>query len=120
MADLQRRLPANVYDPECASRQLLDVVVNKWSPLILLLLNTGTMRYNEIRREIVGLSHKMLTQTLRSLEDEKLITRTVYPVVPPHVEYALTPAGEALIDSLRSLIGVIENHINTRGDAKAS
>jgi len=106
------RLPANVYDTTCESRRVLDSVMNKWALLILLLLATGVMRYNEFRREIKDISHKMLTQTLRSLEAEGFVLRTVYPVIPPHVEYALTPAGDRLIISMRELVSVVEDHVN--------
>jgi len=113
MSETQHRLPANVYDTTCASRRVLDVTMNKWSLLLLLLLATGTMRYNELRRELSGVSHKMLTQTLRALEAEKIITRTVHPVVPPHVDYALTPIGERLVVSMRDLVSIIEAHVDT-------
>jgi len=113
MTEMQRRLPANVYDTTCDSRRILDVTMNKWSLLILLLLATGTMRYNELRRELSGISHKMLTQTLRALETEQIITRTVHPVVPPHVDYALTPVGNRLVVSMRDLVNIIEAHVNT-------
>jgi len=112
MNEMQRRLPANVYNTTCDSRRVLDVTMNKWSLLIMLLLATGTMRYNELRRELSGVSHKMLTQTLRALEAEKIITRTVHPVVPPHVDYALTPVGERLVVSMRDLVSIIEAHVD--------
>ena len=112
MNEMQRRLPANVYNTTCDSRRVLDVTMNKWSLLIMLLLATGTMRYNELRRELSGVSHKMLTQTLRALEAEKIITRTVHPVVPLHVDYALTPVGERLVVSMRDLVSIIEAHVD--------
>jgi DNA-binding HxlR family transcriptional regulator len=111
---VRKRLPANVYDTTCESRRVLDVIMNKWALLILLLLSHGTMRYNEMRRELSDISHKMLTQTLRALEAEHFISRTVYPVVPPHVDYALTPEGERLITCMQGLVNTIEAHVNAK------
>lgn len=115
-----RLLPANVYDPNCDSRRLLDTVMNKWSPLILALLAHGPMRYNTLRREIGGISHKMLTQNLRALEEAGIITRTVYPVIPPHVEYALTEPGESLLILMREMIRWIETYKDRLNTEKAN
>ncbi len=77
----------------CEVRQILDRIADKWSLLAIALLEGRTLRFNELRREIDGISQRMLTVTLRQLERDGLVTRTVYPVVPPRVEYALTPLG---------------------------
>lgn len=81
----------------------MDLVGGKWKMVILWHLRNGTLRFNELRRLMPGITQKMLTQQLRELEDAGIITRTVYPVVPPKVEYALTKEGERLIPSLDML-----------------
>ena len=78
---------------DCEVRQILDRIGDKWSLLAIALLEGRTLRFNELRREIDGICQRMLTVTLRQLERDGLVTRTVYPVVPPRVEYALTPLG---------------------------
>ena len=83
----------------------LEVIGGKWKMPILWRLNQRVWRYNELRRELKQISHKMLTQQLRELEAHGLITRTVHPVVPPRVDYALTPLGKSavpIIDELRT------------------
>ena len=81
----------NVLDPRCPSRLVLARIADKWTALIIQVLASGTKRYAVLQREIGGISQKMLTQTLRSLERDGLIERKVYPEVPPKVEYALEP-----------------------------
>ena len=88
--------PASVMDAQCPSRLVLDRIADKWTALIIQLLSKKTMRYAELQREIGGISQKMLTQTLRSLERDGLVERKVYPVVPPKVEYSLTESGRSL------------------------
>ena len=85
---------------QCLSRVVLSRIADKWTALIIHVLATGTRRYAELQREIGGISQKMLTQTLRSLERDGLVLRKVHPVVPPKVEYALTPLGRTLIEPL--------------------
>src|SRR5256714_13871497 len=96
---------ASVMDAQCPSRLVLDRIADKWTALIIQLLSKKTMRYAELHREIGGISQKMLTQTLRQLERDGLVDREVYPVVPPRVEYSLTPLGRTL---LPPLLGVAE------------
>jgi DNA-binding HxlR family transcriptional regulator len=81
----------------------LHVIGGKWKMPILWRLEKRTWRYNEMRRDLPGISHKMLTQQLRELEQHGLITRTVHPVVPPHVDYALTPLGRSTVPIIESL-----------------
>lgn len=81
-------------------RQALALIADKWAVLIITTLAGGTRRYNALRREIPGVSQKMLTQSLRDLECNGLVARTVYPDTPPRVEYRLTPLGETLIEAL--------------------
>jgi DNA-binding HxlR family transcriptional regulator len=90
----------NVLDQNCESRQALDRIADKWTCLIVYALLDGPRRHGELRRAIDGISQKMLTQTLRSLQYDGLVARTVHNVVPPHVEYALTPLGQTLTDPL--------------------
>ncbi len=83
--------------------QALDRVMDKWTPKVLFLLRDGPLRYMQLKRQVVGSTQKMLTQTLRKLEKEGLVTRTVYPTSPPTVEYALTSLGEMLQAPLQEL-----------------
>ena len=83
-------------DADCPSRDLLDLIGDRWSLLIMLVIGQGFHRNGEIRRRVGGISQKMLTQTLRQMERDGLLTRTVHPVVPPRVDYALTPLGNSL------------------------
>jgi DNA-binding HxlR family transcriptional regulator len=101
----------SVMDAQCPSRLVLDRIADKWTALIIHVLANGTKRYAVIQREIGGISQKMLTQTLRSLERDGLVQRTVYPVVPPKVEYALTRLGRTLIEPLQSLCRWSEKHL---------
>ena len=95
---------------ECPLRDILDRVGDKWSVLVVILLRDGTMRFSGLRRSIEGISQRMLTQTLRQLERDGLVKRTVYPSVPVRVEYALTALGKTLIEPLSALAGWAETH----------
>ncbi len=88
---------------DCEVRQILDRIADKWSLLVIALLDRRSLRFTELRREIDGVSQRMLTVTLRQLERDGLVQRTVYPVVPPRVEYALTEKGRALIPIIDSM-----------------
>lgn len=88
-----------VWDPyarDCPSRQALDRIGDRWTVLVIGALSSGPMRYTELARRIEGISQKMLTQTLRGLERDGLVTRTVHPVIPPRVDYELTELGRTL------------------------
>ncbi|KQW17774.1 MULTISPECIES: helix-turn-helix domain-containing protein [Streptomyces] len=95
---------------DCQVRQILDRVADKWSLLVIALLENRRLRFTELRREIDGVSQRMLTVTLRSLERDGLVKRTVHPVVPPRVEYELTPLGGTLHATIRSLVTWTETH----------
>ncbi|MCT9084217.1 winged helix-turn-helix transcriptional regulator [Streptomyces fulvoviolaceus] len=95
---------------DCQVRQILDRIADKWSLLVIALLENRRLRFTELRREIDGISQRMLTVTLRSLERDGLVKRTVYPVVPPRVEYELTPLGGTLHATIRSLVTWTETH----------
>ncbi len=88
---------------EIRAQQALELVSDKWTVLVIHSLRRGKKRYSELQRDISGVSQRMLTHTLRNLERDGLITRTVYPVVPPKTEYALTPLGETLVAPLHNL-----------------
>ncbi|MEJ7634854.1 helix-turn-helix domain-containing protein [Aeromicrobium sp.] len=88
----------------CEVRQILDRVADKWSLMVISLLGHQTLRFTELKREIEGISQRMLTVTLRHLERDGLIERTVHPVVPPRVDYALTDLGCGLIETIQSLV----------------
>ena len=100
-----------VLNAGCPSRELLARVADKWTALIIRCLAGRTMRYNELQREVAGISQKMLTQTLRALEEDGLITRKVYPVIPPMVEYALTPLGRTLVIPLLAICEWAEHQL---------
>ncbi|MEW1865365.1 helix-turn-helix transcriptional regulator [Streptomyces sp. NBC_00669] len=99
--------PIRSWDPYtrgCPSRDVLDQIGSKWAVLVLGELGRhGACRFTELRQRLAGVSEKMLTQTLRTLERDGLVLRTVYPEVPPRVEYALTPLGETLRAPLKAL-----------------
>lgn len=103
-------LKPNVLDPSCPSRQLLNLILNKWTPLVIYVLHNEPRHFNELRREIGEVTQKMLTQTLRSLEAEGFVSRTVYPTSPPTVEYALTPLGKSAVTPLATIFEWAETH----------
>ena len=101
----------DVYNGNCSTRQVLDRIGDKWTALIIGLLEDRTMRFSELQHSIGGISQKMLTQTLRSLERDGLVTRTIYAEVPPRVEYALTPLGKTLCAPIRAIREWAETNI---------
>ena len=111
-------LSRGVYDANCPTRHVLDVIADKWTTLIIGLLADRSWRFAELHRQIGGISQKMLTQTLRSLERDGLVQRTVYAEVPPRVEYALTPVGQTICEPLTALISWAEENIKAITDAQ--
>lgn len=103
----------------CRAREILDRVGDKWSLQVIALLGERTKRFTELRREIDGISQRMLTVTLRGLERDGIVTRTVYPVVPPRVEYSLTPMGATLMDAAGTLVAWAEHHLAQIDAARA-
>ena len=97
---VSRKEQEPLLDRDCPVRQLISIVGDKWTLPVLYVLKQGTKRYSGLQREIPGISKKMLTQTLRRLESDKIVKRKVYPVVPPKTEYALTAFGAKLIEPL--------------------
>lgn len=90
------RARSETYGPKYPARRLLELVGDKWTPIVLYSLSDSVKRFSEIQRDIPDISKKMLIQVLRTLESGGLIERTVYPVVPPKTEYRLTPDGQTL------------------------
>jgi DNA-binding HxlR family transcriptional regulator len=115
-ADIAR--VGNCNAPTCVSRAVLDHLASRWGSLVLRALMRGERRYSELRGIIGGISEKMLAQTLRELERDGLISRTSYPVVPPHVVYALTPLGEECAAHIGALVGWIETHVRELARAR--
>ena len=111
VSELREYYPDGVFPQACASRTLLDHVVSKWGVLVLVALAEGNpLRWSELRRRAQGVSEKMLAQTLRTLQADGLVHREALPVVPPHVEYTLTPAGSELAAHLVPLMHWIAGH----------
>jgi DNA-binding HxlR family transcriptional regulator len=111
---------ADVYAENCPTRQVLDRIGDRWTTLVIGLLEDRPMRFSELQRAIEGVSQKMLTQTLRGLERDGLVTRTVYPEVPPRVEYDLTPLGETLCAPIKAIHQWAENHIGEVSTAQTA
>ena len=107
--------PVLVYSPyasDCPSRQLLDRIGDRWTVLIIGSLEEGPLRFSELRRRVEGISQKMLTQTLRSLETDGLVTRTVFAEIPPRVQYELSPLGRSLLEPLSALTRWATEHMD--------
>jgi DNA-binding HxlR family transcriptional regulator len=102
-----------------AVRDVLHRVGDKWSVLVVSLLGDGAMRFSELRRSIEGVSQRMLTLTLRGLERDGLIERTVFPEIPPRVEYELTRLGKTLLEPIQGLADWAESHRTSIQDARA-
>ncbi len=101
----------NVYDPDCPTRRVLDRIADRWTVLIVGSLQEGTLRFGELRREVAGISQKVLTQTLRGLERDGIVSRRIYASGPPRVEYSLTPLGRSLTGLLESVRDWAESNI---------
>ncbi|GGU80222.1 cinnamoyl ester hydrolase [Streptomyces albospinus] len=102
----------DVYAAQCPCRAMLDLLANKWSALAIGALEDGPQRFGALQRLLQGVSPKVLTQTLRRLEDAGLVDRTVYPAVPLHVEYALTALGHSAAVPLGLLRTWVEENID--------
>jgi DNA-binding HxlR family transcriptional regulator len=105
------RIMYDAFMAACPTRQVFATIGDKWAGLAVNALATGPMRHGELRTRIAGASQKMLTQTLRTLERDGLVTRTVTPSVPVRVDYELTPLGRTLVPILRALKDWSETHI---------
>ena len=113
--------PYDAFDAHCPSRRLLDTIGDKWASLIIVALGLqGPLRYSELSDRIAGVSQKMLTQTLRNLERDGLLTRTVTPTVPLRTDYELTPLGQSLLATLCHLKEWAEAHMREVDDSRAN
>jgi len=109
-----RATKASTY--RCPVEATLDVIGGKWKVLILWWLRDGVLRFGELRRQIAGISERMLTQQLRELEDDGVVRRKVYPEVPPKVEYSLTPYGKSLRPISNLMCAWGKRHIQRKAD----
>ncbi|CNC07477.1 winged helix-turn-helix transcriptional regulator [Yersinia alsatica] len=97
---------------DCPSREVLKRVTSRWGVLVLIALSNETLRFSALRRKIGGVSEKMLAQTLQHLEEDGFIDRIAYPVVPPHVEYKLTPLGKEVQEQVEGLALWLEENLH--------
>jgi DNA-binding HxlR family transcriptional regulator len=108
--DTDHEVAPDPYRKGCASRTVLDVVANKWVHLVVCALRDGPKRFGELRRKLDGVTQKMLTQTLRALERDGLLTRTLYPTIPPRVDYELTDLGCQVAGLLDNILAWSQQH----------
>jgi len=105
--------------PACQAREILGRIGDKWSLYVISLLGEDTKRFTDLKRGVEGISQRMLTVTLRGLERDGIVTRTVYPVMPPRVDYALTPMGRTLLETVGTLVAWAEEHVADIDGARA-
>lgn len=101
-------MQGNLMAAACPSREVLNHVTSRWGVLVLMALETRTLRFSQLKRQIGGVSERMLAQTLKHLEGDGFVRRQAFEVVPPHVEYSLTPLGLEVAERVRSLADCIE------------
>jgi DNA-binding HxlR family transcriptional regulator len=112
---------ADQQDPaDCRAREVLELVADKWSLYVVAFLGDGPRRFTELKRGINSISQRMLTVTLRGLERDGILTRTVYEVMPPHVSYQLTPMGRSLLQATAPLIDWSTQHLARMDAARAA
>jgi len=104
----ERLREGNLFAEQCPSRDVLKHLTSRWGVLVMVALRDGTHRFSDLRRKMGGVSEKMLAQTLQWLEQDGFINRVAYPVVPPHVEYSLTPLGKEVSEKVAALADWIE------------
>ena len=117
---METKYPWDVFNSECPTRQVLDRIAAKWTVLIIRRLADGTMRFAQLRRAVGGISQKVLTNTLRGLERDGIVTRRLYASVPPRVEYSLTALGLSLVDLVAGICSWAEAHIEQVQEARAA
>ena len=105
-------LPFVASSAACPYRRMFEHITSKWGVLVLVALEPGTLRWAELKRAIEGVTEKMLAQTLRTLEADGLVLREALPVVPPHVEYSLTPAGRDVVERLTPLLAWLHEYVD--------
>jgi DNA-binding HxlR family transcriptional regulator len=96
---------------KCRIREILDRIGDKWSLFVIFRLGDGPQRFTALKRTVDGISQRMLTVTLRGLERDGIVSRTMYPVMPPRVDYALTPLGHTLLDAVGALMAWADEHL---------
>ncbi len=111
--------PTSELSP-CRAREVLQRVGDKWSVYVIGLLGQGTKRFSELHRSIDGITARMLTVTLRGLERDGIVTRTIHPVIPPRVDYTLTPMGQTLLDTIDRLVTWTDSHLPEIQEARAA
>lgn len=109
---LSDKVHGELLSASCPSREVLKHVTSQWGVLVLIVLEGGTHRFSELRRKIGGVSERMLAQALQLLVADGFVLRRAYPVVPPHVEYSLTPLGEEVAEKVRILADWIEINLH--------
>ncbi len=109
LADRLRR--GDLFEPGCRSRDVMRHVTSSWGVLVLIALGDGTMRFGELKRRVAGVSERMLAQTLRHLEADRLVIRRSFDVVPPHTDYTLTPLGREAAEKVAALADWIEDRL---------
>ncbi|GLY77876.1 winged helix-turn-helix transcriptional regulator [Actinoallomurus iriomotensis] len=110
-APSEARAQESPHSVSCRARDILGRIGDKWSLYVIFVLGEQTLRFTELKRGVEGISQRMLTVTLRGLERDGIVSRTVYPVVPPRVEYSLTPMGRTLLDTVGTLVRWADDHV---------
>ena len=116
---LASRQRGDVFAKTCPSRSVMEHVTSRWGVLVLVALLDGTLRFSELRRRVDGVSEKMLAQTLQALESDGFVLREVYPVIPPRVDYSLTPLGREVAQHVERLADWIEENMPRVSKARA-
>ena len=116
---LETETPWNVFNSHCPTRQVLDLIADKWTVLIIRRLSNGTLHFAQLRRAVDGISQKVLTNILRSLERDGIVTRRIYASVPPKVEYSLTDLGRSLCALVEAICCWAEANIERVQAARA-
>ncbi|MFB9907874.1 winged helix-turn-helix transcriptional regulator [Allokutzneria oryzae] len=111
MSDVHQEILADVFSKACPSRDTLEHVTGRWGILAMMALTEGTFRFNALRRRVEGVSEKMLAQTLQALERDGFVHREAQPVIPPKVEYSLTPLGEQTAAKVIDLVRFLEGKL---------
>ncbi|WP_327044334.1 helix-turn-helix transcriptional regulator [Microbispora sp. NBC_01189] len=120
MSRLRPRGAADAYLRDCASRKVLDSIANKWTCLLVDALRDGPVRFGALRRRLDGITQKSLTQTLRVMERDGMVIRTVYPTIPPRVEYELSDLGHSLVVLMEGIRMWSETHVGEIEAARAA
>lgn len=117
---LETKYPWDVFNSQCPTRQVLDRIADKWTVLVIRRLADGTLRFAQLRRSVDGISQKVLTNTLRGLERDGIVTRRLFASVPPRVEYSLTDLGRSLRDLVEGICRWAEANIERVQEARAA